>query len=143
MSSHGISWVPGARAHFGSLDFIVTAEGELAWAPAPVQLFRSTGLDATVKALEKMQLRRPEARVPGSDQLLGFDYGRLERQLDAFLGPRPSREDVRCLTFFFANVMMQLAGGEPLSPEYLTQDAPTAFSFGPRNATRIVGHLVV
>ena len=84
MASHGVSWVPVAHMRFRSLDFIVATEGELAWAPAPVQLPRSTGLDAIVEALKKLQLRAPEAHVPGSDQLLGFDYGRLERQLDAF-----------------------------------------------------------
>ena len=52
-----------------------------------------------------MQLHTSEARAPGSDQLLGFDYRRLERQLDAFLGPRSSREDLGRLTFSFANVM--------------------------------------
>ena len=57
------------------------------------------------EVLEELQMHAPEARTPWSDQLLGFDYGRLERQLDAFLGSRPSREDVRCLTFSFANVM--------------------------------------
>ena len=72
---------------FRSLDFFITVEGELARAPAPVQLLLSTGLDATVEALEELQLHAPEARAPGSDQLLGFDYGRQERQLDAFLGP--------------------------------------------------------
>ena len=83
-------------------------EGELAQAPTAVQPHHSTGLDAIVKALEELQLHASEARAPGSDQLLGFDYGRLERQLNAFLGPRPSREDLRCLTFSFANVMTQL-----------------------------------
>ena len=39
---------------FGSLDFFVIAEGELARAPAPVQLLHSTGLDATVEALEEL-----------------------------------------------------------------------------------------
>ena len=72
---------------FGSLDFFVTTEGELARAPAPVQLLRSTNLDATVVALEDLQLHALEAHAPGSDQLIGFDYGRLEHQLDAFLGP--------------------------------------------------------
>ena len=33
MASHGISWVPDAHVRFGDLDFIVTAEGELVWAP--------------------------------------------------------------------------------------------------------------
>ena len=46
-----------------------------------------------------------EARAPGSDQLLGFDYERLEHQLGTFLGPRPSQEDLRHLTFSFVNVM--------------------------------------
>ena len=105
MAGHGVSWVPDAHVLFRSLDFFVTAEGELARALAPVQLLRSTGLDATVEALEKLQLHTPEACVPESDQLLGFGYGRLERQLDTFLGPRPSQEDMRCLTFSFANVM--------------------------------------
>ena len=105
MASHGVSWVSGAHVCFGSLDFFITTEGELARAPAPVQLLCSTGLDAIVEALKKLQLRAPEAHVPGSDQLLGFDYGRLERQFGAFLGPRPSREDLRHLTFSFANVM--------------------------------------
>ena len=78
MASHGVSWVPGAHVRFGSLDFIVTTQGELAWAPAPVKLPHSTDLDATVEAFEELQLRTPEVCVPGSDQLLGFDYGRLE-----------------------------------------------------------------
>ena len=57
------------------------------------------------EALEELQLHALEAHTPRSDQLLGFDYGRLERQLGAFLGPQPSREDLRCLTFSFTNVM--------------------------------------
>ena len=39
--------------------------------------------------------------------------------------------------------MMQFAGGELLSPEYLTRDASIAFLFGLRNAMRTVGHLMV
>ena len=78
MASHDVSWVLSVHARFGILDFIITTEGELAWAPAPIQLIRSTNLNTTVKALEKLQLRTLEARVPRSDQLLGFDYGRLE-----------------------------------------------------------------
>ena len=50
---------------------------------------------------------------------------------------------MRCLTFSFANVMTQLAGGELLSPEYLSRDALTAFPFGLRNAMRTAGHLAV
>ena len=59
------------------------------------------------------------------------------------MGPRPSREELRCLTFSFANVMMQLARGEPLSPGHLTRGASAAFPFGLHNAAGTVGHLVV
>ena len=58
-----------------------------------------------VEALEELQLHALEARAPRSNQLLNFDYGRLELQLDAFLGPRPTREDLRHITFSFAKVM--------------------------------------
>ena len=78
MASHNLSWVPGAHVCFGDLDFIVTMEGELAMAPATVQPLHSTGLDMIVKALEELQLHAPDAQAPGSDQLLSFNYGRLE-----------------------------------------------------------------
>ena len=109
MASHGVSWVPGTHVRFGNLDFIVTTKGKLVQVPAAVQPLYSAGLDAIAEVLEELQLHAPEARAVGSDQLLSFDYGRIERQLDAFLGPRPSWEDLRCLTFSFANVMTQLA----------------------------------
>ena len=38
--------------------------------------------------------------------------------------------------------MTQLAGGEPLYPEYLIRSALTALPFGLRNAVETVGHLV-
>ena len=75
---------------FGNLDFIVTTEGGLAQVPAAVQPLHSTGLDTIAEAFEELQLHTPKARTLGSDQLLGFDYRRLEHQLGAFLGPRPS-----------------------------------------------------
>ena len=87
MASHNLSWVLSAHVHFRDLDFIVRIEGELAMAPATIRPLHSAGLDAIGEALEELQLHTPEARAPGSDQLLGFDYGRLEHQLGAFLGP--------------------------------------------------------
>ena len=72
---------------FGSLDFFVTVEGELARAPAPINPFHSIGLDVIVETLEELQLHAPEPHASGSNPLLDFDYERLERQLDAFLGP--------------------------------------------------------
>ena len=107
------------HVHFGNLDFIITMGVELVQAPIAVQPLHSADLNTIAEALEELQLHALEAHALGSDQLLGFDYGRLERQLGAFLGPRPSLEDLYHLTFSFANVMAQLAGGEPLSPEYL------------------------
>jgi len=59
MANHGISWVPGAHVHFGSLDFIVMVGGELALAHAIIQSLPSIGLN----------------------------YERLERQLGVSLGP--------------------------------------------------------
>ena len=79
MASHGVSWVPGAHVRFGNLDFIVTTEGGLVQAPAAVQPLHFTSLDAIAKALEELQLHAPEARIPGTNQLLSFDYWRLER----------------------------------------------------------------
>ena len=54
MASHGVSWVPGAHVRFGNLDFIITAEGELAQVPTTVQPLHSAGLDAIAKALEEL-----------------------------------------------------------------------------------------
>ena len=87
MASCNVSWVPGAHVRFGSLDFIVMTEGELARSPIAVQPLHFTSLDAIAEALEELELHAPGAHAPGSDQT------------------RPSREDLRYLTFSFANVM--------------------------------------
>ena len=44
MANHAISWVPGARVHFGDLDFIVTLGGELALAHTAMQSLPSISL---------------------------------------------------------------------------------------------------
>ena len=67
------------QVRFGDLDFIVTTEGELAMAPVAVRPLHYAGLNTITEALEELQLHAPEARTPGCDQLLDFDYGRLER----------------------------------------------------------------
>ena len=79
MAIHDVSWVPGAHVRFGNLDFIISTEGELARVPATIQPFHSVGLDAIAEALKELQLHTPEAHASGSEQLLGFDYRRLER----------------------------------------------------------------
>ena len=79
MASHNLSWVPGVHVRFGDLDFIATMEGELAMAPATVRPLHSASLDMITEALKELQLHTPEAYAPRSNQLLNFDYGRLER----------------------------------------------------------------
>jgi hypothetical protein len=66
MASHDIDGTPGAHVRFGSLDFIVTTEGELARAPAP-QAPPATGLDTIAGALEELWLGALEARAPEHD----------------------------------------------------------------------------
>jgi hypothetical protein len=66
MATHDIDWILGTHVRFGSLDFIVTTEGELARAPAP-QAPPATGLDAIVGALEELWLGALEARAPEHD----------------------------------------------------------------------------
>jgi hypothetical protein len=90
MASHGINWTLSAHVCFGSLDFIITMEGELVQALAPVQTPPPTGLDTIVVALKELQLNAPEAHAPRRDQPLNFDFGRLEHQLTIYLGPYSS-----------------------------------------------------
>jgi hypothetical protein len=63
MASHNIVWVPGAHVRFRSLDFIVTSEGDLVRAPAPVPPSLTTNLDTVVEAFEELQLRAPRAHT--------------------------------------------------------------------------------
>jgi hypothetical protein len=97
MASHDIVWTSGAHVRFKSLDFIVTAEGELARALVP-QAPPPTSLDAVAGALEELRLGALEAHTSERDQLLDFDFGRLEHQLAIYLGPHQSWEDLRALT---------------------------------------------
>ena len=54
MASHGISWVPGTHVRSGSLDFIITMEGELAQVPTAAQPLYSAGLNTIVEVLEEL-----------------------------------------------------------------------------------------
>ena len=98
MASHDVSWVSGVHVRFGNLDFIVMTGRELVQASIVVQPLHSVDLDMIDEALEELHLHAPEACAPRCDRLLGFDYGRLERRLGAFLEPRSSREYLRHLT---------------------------------------------
>ena len=67
---------------FGSLDFIVTTEGELVRPTITIQPLHFTGINAIAEALEELQLHAPEDHASESDQLFSFNYERLERQLE-------------------------------------------------------------
>jgi hypothetical protein len=56
MACHNIGWVSGACMCYGSLDFVVTVEGDLERAPAPVLPSLAMGLDAIVETLEGLWL---------------------------------------------------------------------------------------
>jgi hypothetical protein len=123
---------------FRSLDFVITMEGELVQAIMLVQPPPPTSLDAIVEALEELQLSALEARAPQCDQILDFDFERLEHLLTVYLGPHRSWEDLWALTFSFVNIMTQLAGREPLSSDTLTQGALTTFPYGLHNIMKII-----
>ena len=78
MASHNLSWVPGTHMRFEDLDFIIMMEGELAMAPATIRPLHSTSLDTIAEALEELWLHALKAHAPRGNQLLDFDYGRLE-----------------------------------------------------------------
>ena len=69
MANHDISWVPGAHMRFGSLDFIITVEGEFVRAHTAIQSLPSIVLD----------------------------HNKCGRQLGISLGPQQSRENQRRL----------------------------------------------
>jgi hypothetical protein len=62
----------------------------------------------------------------------------MEHQLVVYLGTRASWENLCALTFSFVNIVTQLAGGEPLSPDVLTQGTSMAFPYGLHNAAQVV-----
>jgi hypothetical protein len=79
MASHSINWILGVHVSFRTMDFVFTTEGELVQALAPAQPPLTTGLDTTNEALEELQLHALEVHAPGHNQILDFDFGRLER----------------------------------------------------------------
>ena len=53
--------------HFGSLDFIVSTEGELARANGPATPPQAISLDAVIETLGELRLHTPGIHTPGSD----------------------------------------------------------------------------
>jgi hypothetical protein len=127
---------------FRILDFIVTTEGGLEQVRVPVRPSCTTNLDPIVEAFEGLRLRASEDRASEGSWLPDFDYKRLGHLLHAFLGPRPTQEDLRQVFFSLTNVMAQLYGAEPLSLEIMVESALTAFLFGLHSTAEDV-HLLV
>jgi len=67
---------------------------------------------------------------------------RLERQLQAVLGPHSTQDDLRCTTYALANVAAQLAGGDPISPDVMADHAVTTSPLGLGNAAQHARHLM-
>ena len=67
MANRNVSWVPGARVHFGNLDFVITTEGELVRSFAATQPLLFTGLDAITEAPKELQLPMTEVHAPESN----------------------------------------------------------------------------
>jgi hypothetical protein len=132
MANHAGGWAPGALARFRSLDFIITMEGGLELVHVPVQPPRTSNLDPVVEAFEGLWLSTPEDCASEGSGPFDFDCERMGRQLHTFLGPRSTQDDLYCILFSLANVMVQLFGGEPLSLEILIGSVPTTSTTRPR-----------
>jgi hypothetical protein len=79
MACHDVGWVLGVRMCFGSLDFIITIEGDLERAPILAQLLPVADLNVIFETLEGLRLHPPESRAP--QRRLPFD--------PSLGGPRP------------------------------------------------------
>jgi len=111
MANDDESWAPGMLMRFGSLDFIISLGGGLKRIQAPTH---SSGIDAVTDTLRGQHLFH-QGDIPAPHHRSGFDSPRLERQLQAVLGPHSTHDDLGCTAYALANVAAQLAGGDPIS----------------------------
>jgi hypothetical protein len=100
-----------------------------------------TNVDSIAESMAGLCLQANEAQASGGTQPHDFDYPRLERQLDAILGPRPSQEDLRHPYFVFTNTLSQPSGGPPLSSEVSAAPAQLAWPYGLHNTARSYSRL--
>jgi hypothetical protein len=106
---------PGSDEHDGDLD-PTDAEGECV-PPSPAESPDSlANIDSITESMAGLCLHANEAQASGGTRPHGFDYPRLEHQLDIILGPHPSYEDLHHLYFIFANALSQLSGGTTAIP---------------------------
>ena len=93
MANHAGAWAPGALVCFGSLDFIITLGGGLERIQAPT---RSGGVNTVTNTLQGLRFHRQEQDVPMTPSRCSIDSARLERQLQAVLGPHSTQDDLCC-----------------------------------------------
>lgn len=84
----------------------------------------------------------PHTPVTGPTRPIFFNQDRLEHQLAVFLRPHLSQEDLDYLSLSFANVLVQLSSGEPLSPESYFRVVPTTYPIGLCNAAQVAEHAI-
>ena len=94
----------------------------ITWAPGADVLFDD--LDFVIRLGGELALTHSVAPSPPS---INLSHLRLEGPPGNSLGPRSSREASRNIALF---------------PEGLVRSAPTAFSFGLRNAAATAGHIL-
>jgi hypothetical protein len=156
MASHRTRFTLGSHIRFGCLDFLCTAvDHDLVLLPPSVSIDHVAGteeeliplppsgsadppsdVDFVTKSMGSLHLHATEAQAFEGSRPLGIDYPWLERQLDGLLGPHPSPEALHDLYFAFANVMAQLAGGPPLSPELVSATTQLVWPQGLHNVAR-------
>ena len=117
-------WVLGTLVRFSDLHFIVNLEGGLERVHAPVR--HDSVIDTTpiTDSLRGLRLDASEIDTSVRAQCPVSCCGSSERQLGAFLGNQPARDNLRHALLSFADFAVQLSWGEPISANILTKDPP-------------------
>lgn len=71
-----------------------------------------------------------------------IDHVRLERQLRARIGPRPTANLMKALALSYINVAIQIQGCAPLTSDELSGRVPVTYPFGLTNVASIIEQLV-
>ena len=96
--------------------------------------------DVVVGTMKGPRLESQRQDAPAVSNPSIFDNTCLECQLQTFLGPQPTKDDLHCVAYFLGNVATQLSGGSPLPPDVLFDRATTTFPFGMGNVAQHLQH---
>ena len=122
-------WVPGVLVCFSDLCFIVNQQDGLERICSPDCSANIACSDRIVTSLRELQLDMPEAVFPAHGQRPAVDCGSTGLQLGVFLGDRPTLDSLHRVIFSFANIVVQLSGGEPVPLKVLTGRTLATFLF--------------